>query len=142
MDFPALFPTHGAPRALPLVGHALAMQSDPLRMITALAREHGGMAPMRLGPLSGYLISEPELVGQVLVTQESRYTRMTPVYEAMKDFLGDGILTTEGDDWRVHRRIVQPAFHKRQLASFTDQSRTSRPTPPRVGGASSTSAKR
>lgn len=120
MPLLSLFPAEGAPRPLPIVGHALALQQDPLRLITALAREHGGMAPIRIGPLRGYLVSEPALVGEVLVSKAKHYTRKTRVYRAMTEFLGHGILTTEGEDWRVHRRIVQPAFHKQRLARFSD----------------------
>jgi len=54
----------------------------------------------------------------VLVRHKSRYTRKTLVYETMAEFLGEGIFTTEGEDWRIHRRIVQPAFHRKRLASF------------------------
>src|SRR5690606_2462605 len=54
------------------------------------------------------------------VSKMKHYTRKTRVYEAMAEFLGRGILTTEGEDWRRHRRIVQPAFHKRRLESFAD----------------------
>jgi cytochrome P450 len=90
-------------------------------VLTQLAREHGGMAPLRLGRRSGYLVSEPELVGDVLVAKAKHYTRMTQVYRGMAEFLGAGLLTSEGEDWRVHRRMVQPAFHKRRLAALTDQ---------------------
>lgn len=116
----SLFPTHGAPPALPIVGHALALRRDPLRLVTCLAAEHGGMAPIQIGPIPGYVVSEPELVSEVFVGKHKHYTRKTRVYGAMTEFLGHGILTTEGEDWRVHRRIVQPAFHKHRLASFTD----------------------
>ena len=112
------FDPHGAPRALPLFGHALAMRSDPLRLLTELERAHGDVAPIRLGPMRGFVVSAPELVGEVLVSKRQLYTRKTRVYEALSLFLGPSILTTEGEDWRVHRRIVQPAFHKERLSSF------------------------
>jgi cytochrome P450 len=79
------------------------------------------MAPIQLGSRSGYLVSEPELVGEVLVSKAKHYTRRTRVYSALREILGDGLLTTEGEDWRAHRRIVQPALHRRRLASFTDE---------------------
>ena len=113
-----LFPLDRPVPALPLVGHALAFGRDPLLLITRLAREQGGMARMKIGHLSVQLVSEPELVGEVLVTKRKHYSRMTPVYQAMAEFLGTSILTSEGDDWRVHRRIVQPAFHKKRLSSY------------------------
>jgi cytochrome P450 len=110
----------GAPRRFPLVGHGLAMREDPLAFFQALFRQHGGVAPIHVGPAKGVVVSDPEVVGEVLVKQQGRYTRKTLVYEAMAGFLGRGILNTEGDSWRRHRRIVQPGFHKRRLASFTD----------------------
>lgn len=117
----SLFPLDGPVRELPFLGHAPAFASDPLTLITRLAEEKGGMAPMRIGPLRAHLVSEPELVGEVLTTKMKHYTRRTRVYEAMREFLGVGILTSEGDDWRIHRRIVQPAFHKGRLESFATQ---------------------
>lgn len=114
----SLFEAHRAPPRLPLLGHALSMRADPLRTLMSLALAEGGMAPIQIGPMRGYLLSEPELVAEVLVTGRERYTRKTQVYEAMAEFFGRSILTSEGEDWRVHRRIVQPAFHKRRLASF------------------------
>lgn len=104
---------------LPVVGHALAFAQDPLRLVTCLAREQGGLAEIQIGPQKGHLVSEPALVGEVLVSKSKHYSRQTPVYEAMREFLGLGILTSEGEDWRIHRRIVQPAFHKKRLESFT-----------------------
>lgn len=114
-----MLPTTGPVPDLPLVGHALAMQRDPLLLLTRLAHEHGGMAPLHLGPMRGYLVSEPALLEEVFRSNAKRYTRKTQVYDAMAVFLGRGILTTEGEHWRKHRRIVQPAFHKRRLQSFT-----------------------
>lgn len=110
----------GAPRRLPLLGYGLAMREDPLRCVTSLARELGPVAPIRIGPIEGLMVSDPEVIGEVLVRRQERYTRMTPVYETMAGFLGRGILTTEGKQWRKHRRIVQPGFHRKRLASFAD----------------------
>lgn len=106
---------------LPFVSHALALRRDPLGLLTQLAREHGAMAPLRIGPLQSYLVTDPELIGEVLVSKHKHYSRKTRVYQAMAEFLGAGILTTEGEDWRVHRRMIQPAFHKLRLASFADR---------------------
>lgn len=97
------------------------MREDPLACFQALQRHHGGVAPIHIGPAHGVVVSDPAQVGEVLVKHQDRYTRKTLVYEAMAGFLGRGILTTEGDTWRTHRRIVQPGFHKRRLASFTDR---------------------
>ncbi len=30
-------------------------------------------------------------------------------------YIGQGLLTSNGEFWRVHRRMIQPAFHKKKL---------------------------
>jgi cytochrome P450 len=109
-----------ATKGLPLLGHALAMARDPLALFLDLQREHGDVAPFRLGRVRGHLVSHPELVDQVMRKKAKHYSRMTPVYEAMTRFAGHGILTSEGEHWKRHRRIVQPAFHRQRLRAFAD----------------------
>jgi len=116
----SLFPNDRPVPRLPLLGHAPAMRQDALRLFTRLAKEQGGIARLQIGPQRAFLVSEPSLVGEVFVRRKSLYSRTTRIYHGMKAFLGESILTVEGTDWRVHRRIVQPAFHKRRLSSFSD----------------------
>lgn len=112
-------PASGPIPELPVLGHALAMGRDPLRLLTRLARE-GDVVSMRLLGLQGHLVSAPPLVEEVLRSKMKRYHRGTRVYHAMQNFLGQGILTSEGEHWRKHRRIVQPAFHRRRLQRFAE----------------------
>jgi len=109
-----------APRQLPILGDALAMRDDPLGTMMRLAREQGGLARIQFGPRRVWLLSDPALIEDVLVRNPKRYHRRTPVYRAMYKFMGPSILTVDGEDWRKHRRIVQPAFHKRRLESFAE----------------------
>ena len=115
---PIQTPWRDATRELPLLGHSLAMMRDPLALLLELQRERGDVAPFRLGRVRAHLVSHPELVDQVLRTKAKHYSRMTPVYRSMTRFVGHGILTSEGEHWKRHRRIVQPAFHRRRLRSF------------------------
>ncbi len=96
------------------------MRADPLGFLERLANEHGeaGIAPLRLGPVDGYLAFAPAMVEQVLRSSMRSFNRQTPVYQTLTRFLGKGILTSEGEEWRKHRRVVQPAFHRRRLGSF------------------------
>ena len=38
----------------------------------------------------------------------------------LKTFLGDGLLTSDGDFHRQQRRLVQPAFHEKRVESYAD----------------------
>lgn len=39
-------------------------------------------------------------------------------YRFFKPWLGDGLLISNGDKWRSHRKLIAPAFHQLVLKSF------------------------
>jgi cytochrome P450 len=59
-------------------------------------------------------------VQRVLVDNNKNYDKQTRGYDALRVFLGNGLLTSEGDFWRRQRRIAQPAFHRDRIAAFAD----------------------
>lgn len=105
------------PGAWPLVGHFPAYSRDPLGFVTTSTQAHGGVVPIRFGPSPALLITDPAAIEEVLVTrhrdfQKGRAGRRVGVV------VGDGILLSEGETWREHRRIVQPAFHHDRITAW------------------------
>lgn len=107
-----------APGALPLVGHAIAYRNDPLSFLMNLAAR-GRLVGMRLGPIEAFLLREPDDIERVLITDARRYwkDRMT---RGLGRVLGDGLLTSEGDIWLRHRRLLAPAFHRERIAAHAN----------------------
>lgn len=58
--------------------------------------------------------SNPEGIKHVLVDNNKNYTKSF-AYDIIKIFLGNGLLTSEGEFWKKQRRLAQPAFHKQKL---------------------------
>lgn len=116
------FPTDpdAPPRPLPFLGHLLPLIQDPLRLLLVMARTRGDAVRIPSGPRTTVLLSSPAFVKRVLRDEPERFSKMTPVYKAMGTILGKGILTSEGEHWLVHRRIVQPAFHRQKLLGHVD----------------------
>lgn len=105
---------------LPLVGHALAFREDALRLLT----ERAGTVPMGSMRLMGRtinLVGSPKVAEHVMRSGAKHFSRKTPVYHLLGLFLGQGTLVSEGETWRKHRRVIQPAFHKRRLEALTGQ---------------------
>ena len=107
------------PGAWPLVGHFPAYSRDPLGFVTTSVRTHGGVVPIRFGPSPALLITDSAAIEEVLVTrhrdfQKGRAGRRVGVV------VGDGILLSEGETWREHRRIVQPAFHHDRVTAWAE----------------------
>jgi cytochrome P450 len=70
-----------------------------------------------MGPFDVYLVSDPELIREVLVTHHRRYLKGRGLQEA-KRLLGEGLLTSEGEFHRRQRRLAQPAFHHARVDGY------------------------
>ena len=84
---------------------------------TDIAIRYGGIA--RIPLMRGrhvYLISDPKLLYELLVTKRSKYRKNTR-YKAAVDTFGAGLLLNEGDAWKRQRLLTQPAFKIDYVAS-------------------------
>jgi cytochrome P450 len=93
---------------------------DPLDFSLALARQFGDIAYYRVGPVRVYQLNHPDLARQVLVEQPDRFHKARFIKRAFRPFAGDGLLTSDGALWRQQRKLIQPAFHHKQLATYAD----------------------
>ncbi len=106
-----------AVRSVPLLGDLLAFRRDRLGFLTRLAREQGDVARFRIGPYRVWQLAHPDLVHDVLVTHAQRF-RKGPVLQRAKLVLGDGLLTSEGEHHRRHRRLLNHAFHPDRITEY------------------------
>jgi cytochrome P450 len=102
---------------VPLAGHFLAYGRDPLGFVVRTVQEFGGVVPIRFGPVPALLIAEPAAIQEVLVERQRDF-RKSRAARRVGVVVGDGILLSEGEVWRSHRRLVQPAFHHARLTSY------------------------
>src|SRR6185369_5011697 len=107
------------PRPQPLLGNLLAFRHNPLDFFTCCAREYGDVAHYQIGRVSAYLLSHPDLIEQVLVTDSASFIKGRAV-RANHLLLGNGLLASEGDTWLRQRRLSQPAFHRAHVAAWAE----------------------
>lgn len=93
-------------------------RDDPLRMLTNAVREHGDVVQFVMGPVRIYLVAHPDHVQRLFVDNARNYDKRTRGYDTLRAFLGNGLLTSEGEFWKRQRRIAQPAFHRQRIAGF------------------------
>ncbi|HEX8355137.1 MAG TPA: cytochrome P450 [Pyrinomonadaceae bacterium] len=110
-------PAVPGPRAMWPVGQMYAFTRDPLALLAGLAREYGDVARFRAGPQSVYLLSHPDYVRDLLVTNSARFRKGRALQRA-KRLLGEGLLTSEGEFHRRQRRLAQPAFHRQRVNDY------------------------
>jgi cytochrome P450 len=91
---------------------------DPLEFGLNIAREFGDIAYYHLGPLHVYQVSHPDMVRQILVEQADKFHKPRLIKHAFRPFAGDGLLTSDGSQWRQQRKLIQPAFSHSHLAAY------------------------
>ena len=98
------------------LGNAIEYGQDPLGFMTRYAQQYGEIVPFRLGRSLMLLISHPKYIEQVC---KDRQLFVKPqVLKNLRTLLGDGLLTSEGETWFRQRRLSQPVFHQKRIASY------------------------
>ena len=105
------------PKGLPFIGHVLNFRRDPIGFLQKAARDYGDIVYFRIGSQDGFLLNHPDYVQNVLVTHQRNFAKGRGL-ERAKAFLGEGLLTSEGEFHRRQRRLAQPAFHRQRIAAY------------------------
>jgi cytochrome P450 len=105
------------PREIPWVGSVHRRFSSPLTFFLDLRREFGAAARFRIFNERFLLLNDPAMVAEVLVTKQDSF-RKGRALEGARDFLGDSLLVSEGDEHTRQRRLIQPAFHRGRIAGY------------------------
>jgi cytochrome P450 len=107
------------PRGAEAAGTLARMASGrPLEACAGLFERYGDTVYLPVRPWPGlYIFSRPEQAEHVLAASQDNYVKPF-TYRPLRMILGDGLVTAEEGTWRRHRRIIQPVFSSRNVASF------------------------
>ncbi len=108
------------------IGSAFDFVRDSLAFFEKSVPKYGGVFQIRsiFFPLIPdfdhmVIVADPDMVKHVMLDNNKNYIK-SHGYKVLKELLGEGLLTSEGDFWRKQRRLMQPGFHRDRLASFVD----------------------
>jgi cytochrome P450 len=65
-----------------------------------------------------FIINEPSGIRHVLLDNAANYRKSELTRRLLEPGLGRGLLTSEGETWRRHRRIMAPAFDRRSMEDY------------------------
>src|SRR6266536_4562552 len=130
------------PKGLPFLGNVLQFRHDQLNYLHGLQRTYGNMATIHGGKTPVVILFRPEHVRYILTENPRNFTNREvagglifgnmlvlsllarnftdEVTGGLHDLVGDSLLTTDGDVHQRHRRLLQPAFSRRRVESYTD----------------------
>jgi len=97
-----------------LFGHLRTFLRDPVHSLLDASSEFGDVVSLRWGWHPMFLLNRPEHIQHVLQSNSRNYGRGLG-YPRMRSLLGNGILTSEGEHWLRHRRVIQRSMHTQRL---------------------------
>lgn len=94
-----------------LLGHTRHFASDTRGFVLACAEKGMSIARARIAFRNFVIVLDPGAIAQVVQKKHRTYQKSF-AYRGLKEFLGDGLLTAEGETWLKNRRRLQPGFHR------------------------------
>jgi cytochrome P450 len=90
---------------------------DPLAFLTGMARTHGDVVLLSGIGMPFHMFNHPDQIEEIL-RHKHRVFKKDAYMEALRPLLGNGLLSSEGEEWRRARAMAQPAFQARQIQGY------------------------
>ena len=117
--------TLAAPPVVPgsfLLGSALDLRRDMLAACEREFQRYGDAVRFRAGPpgarLDLYMLFHPDAAHRVLAGWSANYRKENVFYSELRSAFGDGLLTTQDDQWQRQKRYLQPLFAPKQVNDY------------------------
>ena len=79
----------------------------------------GDSFKVSVGPPGGVIFTrDPQVARHILQKNHRNFEKSELQTVDLAKYIGHGLLTSNGEHWRVHRRMIQPGFHKSKLESL------------------------
>lgn len=101
-----------------LLGNAVSLARDPLRVLTTLP-SYGDVVPVGFGRWRAFVVCDPDLARQVMADDRT-FDKGGTVDARVRELFGESLITSRHAGHRRQRRLVQPAFHRNRLPSHVD----------------------
>ncbi|XP_057963416.1 protein LUTEIN DEFICIENT 5, chloroplastic isoform X2 [Malania oleifera] len=78
---------------------------------------YGGIFRLTFGPKSFLIVSDPSIAKHILRDNSKAYSKGI-LAEILEFVMGKGLIPADGDIWRVRRRAIVPALHRKYVAAM------------------------
>lgn len=100
----------------PWIGSTLVFGRDPLSFLQTLAAR-AKVSRFHLGRLPVYLLNDVELIGDVLKSKIGEFEK-SQFADELRQIIGNGLVTSDGEAWLKHRKIISPVMQRKQLEGY------------------------
>lgn len=119
---PILFKDLPGPKGIPFFGSVFDMNlPDMHNQFQEMADEYGSVYKIKLGPAKVAVITNPEIIQFMLQERPDGFIRMKKVDRILRAEGVHGVFNAEGDEWKLHRRMVAKGLDVKHQKAFFDK---------------------
>ena len=98
------------------IRHALGILKNPLPFHHTNFSKQGDVFRLKIGLTNSVVFARDAAFAEyVLQKNQKNYKKSKIQTVDLVKYIGRGLLTSEGELWKKQRKLIQPAFHKKQL---------------------------
>ena len=106
---------------LTFLKNAARIVKNPLPFHHENFQKHGDIFRLNIGPKKSVIFCrDAELAQYVLQKNQKNYIKSEIQTKDLVKYVGNGLLTANGEHWQKQRKLIQPAFHKKHIANLLD----------------------
>lgn len=92
---------------------------NPIPVMDQYISEYGDSFYLYMGGVKKCLVtSNPKIIRHVLQKNHKNYKKSELQTKLLAQYIGNGLLTSEGEYWFRQRRLIQPGFHKNRIKNL------------------------
>ncbi|MFT6400521.1 MAG: cytochrome P450 [Bradymonadia bacterium] len=111
--------TPPGPSGLAPLTSAIGMFKDAVGFARSMVETYGSISRTRIGADVTWFIAEPSAIEELLLSKH-KVMHKDSITAKLKNALGEGLVTSEGELWKKQRRLAAPTLGRRQIASYAD----------------------
>lgn len=95
--------------------------ANPLPFHNENFEKYGDTFKVNLGGKRRIIFTrDADIIQHILQKNQKNYHKSDLQTKDLAKYIGQGLLTSNGEFWRKHRKMIQPAFHKKKLEGLLD----------------------
>ena len=100
-----------------------AYDRDALGMIRQGFDAYGDVWRIEGGGINQFMFRHPDHYHTILITHAASFIKDANYKDRKKGlarFMGNGLVTSDGEFWRRQRKLIQPAFHAKRIENYAE----------------------